>query len=263
MTRILHLTDLHFGFHRSELVGPLSARIEELRPDLVIASGDITHRGLPAQMRLAQDFLARITAPVMLMPGNHDVPLLNPIARLFWPFAGFREYFGPDLTPTADVGQTRVFALNSADPYSWQRGLIRRGEIGRVVGGIDPQATNIVALHHPMQQLPGIDKQPARRADEAMRRLQNAGAHIVLSGHLHRWAVDKVLATGAYPRILQIQGGTALCARLSDMRNEFALLVVDGTEVEIQRHISPMQINRFEEPIISTYSRASGPWRRV
>ncbi|WP_108502309.1 metallophosphoesterase family protein [Paracoccus indicus] len=263
MTRILHLTDLHFGFHRSELIGPLLNRIEALRPDLVVVSGDITHRGLPAQMDLAQDFLSRISAPVMLMPGNHDVPLLNPIARLFWPFAGFREHFGPDLTPTAQVGQARVFALNSADPYAWQRGKIRRGEIGRVIGGIDPAATNVVALHHPMQQLPGIDKQPARRAEEAMDRLQDAGVHVVLSGHLHRWAVDKVMATGRWPRILQVQGGTALCARLSDAKNEFALLIVDGTELHVEHHVAPMGVNAFEEPVVSTYSRANGPWARV
>jgi 3',5'-cyclic AMP phosphodiesterase CpdA len=257
------MTDLHFGFHRSELVGPLTAKIKELRPDLVVVSGDITHRGLPAQMQLAQDFLAQITAPVMLMPGNHDIPLLNPIARLFWPFAGYRQYFGPDLTPTASVGQARVFALNSADPYAWQRGVIRSGEIGRVVGGIDPQATNIVALHHPMQQLPGIDKRPARRSAQALQRLENAGAHVILSGHLHRWAVDKVLATGSHPRLLQVQGGTALCARVSDLRNEFALLDVDGTTLTIERHIAPMVENAFEPPLIATYSRASGPWRRV
>ncbi|MDN5567802.1 MAG: metallophosphoesterase [Paracoccus sp. (in: a-proteobacteria)] len=263
MTRILHLTDLHFGFHRIELVGPLLTRIEELRPDLIVISGDITHRGLPAQMQQARHFLDRMTAPVMLMPGNHDIPLLNPVARLFWPFSGYRDYFGPDLTPTVHTGQARVFALNSADPFAWQRGTIRSGEIGRVIGGLDRHSTNIVALHHPMQQLPGIDKAPARRSAEALRRLEEAGAHVILSGHLHRWAVDKVLATGKHPRLLQIQGGTALCARVSDLRNEFALLTINGTQVQVERHISPMGMNAFEEPLVAVYSRATGVWRRV
>ena len=106
MTRILHLTDLHFGFHRQALVQPLLARIVALRPDLVVVGGDITHRGLEAQMREARAFLDRIEAPLICMPGNHDVPLWNPLARMFWPFAGYRRRFGPVLTPVASARPT-------------------------------------------------------------------------------------------------------------------------------------------------------------
>ncbi|RJL05626.1 metallophosphoesterase [Paracoccus aestuarii] len=263
MARILHLTDLHFGFHRSALEAPLLARIAALRPDLVVVGGDITHRATPGQMRSARAFLDRIEAPMMLMPGNHDVPTWNPVARIFWPFAGFQRHFGPDLTPAARVGDVRVMALNSADPYVWQRGKIRDGEIGRVIGTIDPMGTNIVALHHPLQHLPRVDKVLARRATEALYRLEGAGVHVVLTGHLHRWAVDALLATGRHPRVLQVQTGTALCARVSDMRNEFVLLDIRGTELSLERHVAPMDREGFDAPEISRYSRASGVWRRV
>ena len=263
MARLLHLTDLHFGFHREALVAPLLERIAALRPDLVVVGGDITHRALPRQMRQAQAFLGRIAAPVICMPGNHDVPLWNPLARFFWPFAGFRRHFGPVLTPVARAGEVRVMALNSTDPYAWQRGKIRDGEIGRLIGNVDPLGTNVVALHHPLQHLPRVTKVPARRAAEALHRLEASGVHVVLSGHLHRWAVDELLATGRHPRVLQIQTGTALCARVSDMRNEFVVIDVDGPALTLERHVAPMESRDFEPPEVVRYSRASGVWRRV
>lgn len=263
MPRIVHLTDLHFGFHRADLVDPLLARIDALRPDLVIAGGDLTHRALPGQMAQARQFMNAIRGPHLCLTGNHDVPLWNMVARMFWPFATFRRHFGPVLTPVAVVGEARVMGLNSTDPYTWQSGKIRNGEIGRIIGNVDPLGTNIVALHHPLQQLPQVDKAPARRSAEALTRLEAAGVHVVLSGHLHRWAVDALLETGRHPRVLQIQTGTALCARVTDIQNEFAVLDIDGTDLRLERHVAPMDAAAFKAPEVAEYSRASGVWRRV
>ncbi|WP_240768909.1 metallophosphoesterase family protein [Paracoccus liaowanqingii] len=263
VTRILHLTDLHFGFHRAALEKPLLERIAALQPDLVTVGGDLTHRGLTGQMAQARAFLDRIAAPLICLPGNHDVPLWNLVARTFWPFRDYRKVFGPSLTPRAQAGDVRVMAINSADPYSWQRGKIRAGEVARVIEHVDPLGTNIAVLHHPLQQLPRVDKALARQAAEGLRRMEAAGVHVVLSGHLHRWAVDDLLATGRYPRVLQIQTGTALCARVTDVQNEFALLEIEGTDLRLERHMAPMGGQGFGEPEIARYSRASGVWRRV
>lgn len=263
MARLLHLTDLHFGFHRDEMVEPLLARIAALSPDLVVVGGDLTHRALPEQMQRGAAFLGRIAAPVLAVPGNHDVPAWNPVARLFWPFAGWRAHVAGDLRPSARAPGLRVLTLNSTDPYAWQRGKVREGEIRRLAGALDPLATNVVALHHPLQHLPRVDKRLARRADEALDRLEAAGIHIVLSGHLHRWAVDDLLATGRHPRLLQIQTGTALCARISDLQNEFVLLEIDGSELALQRHVAPMPLGEWRLQETRHYSRASGVWRRV
>ena len=123
--------------------------------------------------------------------------------------------------------------------------------------------TNIVALHHPLQQLPRVDKALARRASEALYRLEASGVQVVLSGHLHRWATDALLATGRHPRVLQIQTGTALCARITDGQNEFVQLEIDGPDLRLERHVAPMDAGDFGAPEIADYSRASGVWRRV
>lgn len=263
MTRIVHLSDLHFGYHRQDLVEPLLALIAEARADIVVVTGDLTHRALVPQMEEAQRFLDRIEARTLIVPGNHDIPLLNPLARLLGPFRGFRQHFGANMSPVAQAGDARVLGVNSADPFAWQRGLFREGEIGRLVGSADPHAVNIVALHHPLEQLPSVEKRTARRAPEAARRLQDAGVRIALSGHLHIFALDELLATGRHPGLLQLQGGTALCARPSDARNEIAVLDVERDAVRLERHVAPMDRDGFGPPEIREYALRGGRWARV
>src|SRR5688572_7937744 len=42
-------------------------------PDLVLITGDLVNDGLPSQYEHLAELLAPLTAPVHLMPGNHDV----------------------------------------------------------------------------------------------------------------------------------------------------------------------------------------------
>ena len=74
MRRIAHLSDLHFGRDRPELLDPLVEAVNDLSPDLAAISGDLTQRARPAQFRAARDFIDRLEAPVLAVPGNHDVP---------------------------------------------------------------------------------------------------------------------------------------------------------------------------------------------
>ncbi|VDS09089.1 Calcineurin-like phosphoesterase [Paracoccus haematequi] len=260
MTRIVHLSDLHFGFHRAALAEPLLARVNGAGADLVVVTGDVTHRGRRGQYAQAAAFLSRIRAPLMVVPGNHDVPLYNLAVRYLAPYAGFRRAMGRHLTPVRQVGGARVLGLNSVDPFAVQRGIIRKGEIGRLIGGLDPLATNIVALHHPLEHLAQVDKELARRAPQALSRLDRAGAQIVLSGHLHVWATGAMLEQTAHPGVLQIQAGTALCGRLSDRQNEFAVLQIDGPMLTVERHIAPMNEPDFRPPEYEHFSRESGIW---
>lgn len=262
MTRILHLSDLHFGFHREDLVEPLLTRINRAAADLVVVTGDLTHRGRPGQYQMAAEFLSRITAPVMNLPGNHDVPLYNIPVRFLIPWRGYRQAIDTDLEPTRAAGSVRVLGVNSVTPFAWQRGVIRDGEIARLTASLDPLATNIVALHHPLQHMPGVDKELADRAPQTLTRLEEAGVRIVLSGHLHVWSAVNLLDLG-HRRTLQIQAGTALCARESDLRNEFAVLDIEGDDLTIHRHIAPTSQTSFEPPEVLKLSRASGEWRLV
>ena len=74
---ILHASDLHFGKADPAVVEAFYQEIERQKPDLVILSGD-SHNRQQEEFRLAQDFIARITAPVFTVPATTTFRALTP-----------------------------------------------------------------------------------------------------------------------------------------------------------------------------------------
>ncbi|MDO5706868.1 MAG: metallophosphoesterase, partial [Paracoccus sp. (in: a-proteobacteria)] len=260
MTRLVLLSDLHFGMHRTALTTPLLAAVNGARPDLVVIAGDVTHRGRTSQFAQAVAFLAKISAPWIAVPGNHDVPLYNLIARLRRPHRNWQRWINADLAPLRDTGRVRVIGANSVDPMAWQRGRITPAATRRITGALSGDLTDLVVLHHPLEQLPQVDKELMQGAPAALAAFQDAGAQIAVTGHLHVWQAD---AFAGRP-LLQIQMGTALCHRIDDRQNEFAILDLDGDDLTITRRISPMTgPPEFTRTVIEQFSRAGGIWRRV
>ncbi|WP_423210803.1 metallophosphoesterase family protein [Paracoccus yeei] len=262
MTRLVHLSDLHFGFDRTALIEPLLDRVNRAGADLVVVTGDLTHRARSAQFAQAAAFLRRIEVPLIAVPGNHDIPLYKLADRMMKPYRRYRRIIAQNMEPVGHVGQVRVQGINSVDPMAWQRGVISAAQMRRVVEGIDPDCVNIVALHHPMQQRPEVDKQLMRGAREAMALFELQGVQVVLSGHLHIWSAGAFLPPEGRS-VLQIQGGTALCARLDDRQNEFAVLDFQGPDLLIERHVAPMDEPGFRPPEHLRFTRRNRRWHRT
>ena len=73
--RLLHVSDLHVGTHEErEAERALARLVERLEPQLVVASGDLTHRGRRQQLERAAELLRSLGPPVLAVPGNHDLP---------------------------------------------------------------------------------------------------------------------------------------------------------------------------------------------
>ena len=88
MTRIAHLSDIHFGAHDEKIVAAAEAWLQKRRPDLVVISGDLTQRAREAQFRAASAWLNRLRSAgleVLVIPGNHDVPLYDVVRRFASP----------------------------------------------------------------------------------------------------------------------------------------------------------------------------------
>lgn len=260
MTRLVHLSDLHFGYERDDLTGALLNRVNAAGADLVVVTGDLTHRGRPSQFARAAAFLRAIRAPLIAVPGNHDVPLWNLAERLIQPFRPWQAAIAPQREPLAHVGTLRVQGLDSVDPMAWQRGRLSPAQIRRVIARIEPACHNIVALHHPLEQAPEVDKALMLGAPEALAAFEAGGIEVALSGHLHLWSAGAFLGPGGRP-ILQIQAGTALCARPGDRQNEFAVLDFRGPDLRIERHIAPMDEPGFRPPQTLCFTRRTGRWQ--
>src|SRR4051794_27694367 len=99
MLTILHISDLHFGPPYLPKVGAaLESIAPRLAPGVIVASGDFTQRAKAAQFAEARALLDRLPkVPLVVVPGNHDVPLYRVFERAMRPYAQYRKYISAEL----------------------------------------------------------------------------------------------------------------------------------------------------------------------
>src|SRR5947209_17508821 len=114
MRKIVHLSDLHFGRVDDRMVGPLAEAVRDAGPSVVVVSGDLTQRARSRQFQEARAFLDSLPHPQVVVPGNHDVPLWDVLARFRAPLEKFRRYISDDLEPFYEDGEMVVAGLNTA-----------------------------------------------------------------------------------------------------------------------------------------------------
>jgi len=197
-TRILHLSDLHLGARRATQDATfgvaLAALVERLDPALVIATGDLTHRGRPAQHTAAAAFLRGLGRPLLVVPGNHDIPYSLP-GRLTSPWREFERCW-TTTEPVHSSPELQAVGLNSARPLVHQGGRIGRAQLARAAGLLAegaPGALRIAAFHHQLLGAPWRSrKRPLARRSAVLARLRDAGAELVVAGHIHQVAIAAV-----------------------------------------------------------------------
>jgi 3',5'-cyclic AMP phosphodiesterase CpdA len=221
MSRLLHLSDPHFGTERPEVVEALAALVRELRPDVLLLSGDITQRARQDQFASAARFLESLQAPTTLViPGNHDIPLFDPLARLFYPYANFARAFGPELEPSFESAELLVVTVNTTRPQRHKHGEVSEAQIERVeqrLRAATPKQLRIVVTHQPVEVIRPSDVNNLLRGSErAAPRWCEAGADLVLGGHIHLPYVQplSVRFPGLPRRTWAVQAGTAVSHRV-------------------------------------------------
>jgi 3',5'-cyclic AMP phosphodiesterase CpdA len=186
---LLQISDPHFGTEQPAVVEALVALAEAERPDLVLWTGDITQRARRVQFDAAGRLVQRMGRPTLAVPGNHDVPLFNLAARALWPYAGWRRVFGPALEPVVDDGPWLIQCVDSTRRWRHKHGTLSRAQVRRVADRLRrarPGQVRIVALHHPLHVLRAGDAHDVARApSHALRTWREAGADLVLGGHIH------------------------------------------------------------------------------
>lgn len=194
MTRLLHISDLHAGTREEpEIESSLAALVESLAPELVVVSGDLTHRGRPEQHAGAAAFLKRLGRPLLVVPGNHDIPFLPP-GRLTRPFAEFERHW-QTAEPVYRSPTLHVVGLNSVRPWRHQSGSLSPGQLRRaaeLLAEARAGALRVVVLHHHLVGAPWRSrKRPVGRRSRVLAALVEAGAELVLAGHAHQSALSE------------------------------------------------------------------------
>ncbi|HET8652783.1 MAG TPA: metallophosphoesterase [Gaiellaceae bacterium] len=192
--RLLHLSDLHFGSNDDPRLEPgLDALVERVDPELIVASGDLTHRGRADQHDRAAAFLRGLGRPVFTVPGNHDIPY-TPIARFTRTWEQFERHW-QTTEPVYRSETLFVVGLNSVRPWLQQGGRLRSAQLARAAELL-PQAPRtalrVVVLHHHLLGAPWRSrKKPVARRSKVLAALVDAGAELILAGHIHQAAVSE------------------------------------------------------------------------
>lgn len=262
MTRLVQISDLHFGREDPELLGPLAEAIDLADPDLLVMAGDFVQRARDSQFREAAAFMQRLGRPWLGVPGNHDIPLFNIFLRLFAPYRPYRKWIAEDPAPTVELGSVTVIGLDTTDPLAHQRGRVDRADIRRIGTAIAESGDRlpVIAAHHPFHHSPDIEKKLMVGASAALEHWADCGPHIILSGHLHRWLVEP-FARRIGPRMtLQVHCGTGLSLRLRGQPNDFAILDCDTGGVTVTRMVATER--RFRAAGEVHYDVTADGWER-
>jgi len=209
---IVHLSDPHFGgVADPALIEGVEALVPDLEPRVIVISGDLSQRARHGEFQAARGFVRELerTAPVYVLPGNHDVQWWW---RPFIPFGSaakytkYRTYFGPALAPTTVFPDAIVAGALTAHGVAWGsltprlrdiavKGHLPRREMRRVKALFDaaPSAqARVLVVHHNVLRGDLSARMGLARWRRAQRRIVESGAELVLCGHDHQEGVDSL-----------------------------------------------------------------------
>lgn len=218
---VIHFSDLHVGrgFQR-HVAERLLAQIEVARPSAVVASGDFTMRARRAQFAEARELLERIKVPLLVIPGNHDVPLYNLFARITKPFANYNAFAaGLGANPIV-LQRAAIYGINSVNPMRHQQGHVPAPQLIELrdwLATLPRPMWRIIVTHQHFVAIPGLFRPGAiPDAERLLSALSQAGAHAMLCGHMHFKFIGST--RDFFPRITRpvalVHAGTVTSRRL-------------------------------------------------
>lgn len=269
MRTIVHLSDLHFGRVNPAILSPLLEVIDELKPDLVAISGDLTQRARREEFEAAREFLSCIPFPQIIVPGNHDVPLYNVLSRFIRSLHRYRRYITADLAPFFADEEIAVAGVNTARALTFKDGRINARQIAVLrdrFQGLPDTRTKIVITHHPFDLPLGAEgERVVGRARLAMETLAVCQVDLLLAGHFHRAHVSSSATRFRIPgySALVVSAGTITSTRGRGQPNSFNLLRTDRTRIELECWAWHPEHSRFERLKHESFQRAPGGWSAV
>jgi 3',5'-cyclic AMP phosphodiesterase CpdA len=223
-----------------------------------VLSVDLTQRARRSQFRAARRFVDDLAVPLQLaVPGNHDVPLFNPIARLFAPFANYLREFGPHLENVVETPEMLVVGVNMTIPRWHKDGRVSPEQVERVAVRLAQAPTRvlrIVVVHQPVH----VPRRSEQRnlligREVAVPRWTGAGADLILGGHIHLPFVRPLRERYAdlSRQIWAVQAGTAVSTRIrADAPNSVNVIRFDPLQpvltCSVERWDCPLPHTRFE-----------------
>ncbi len=269
MKIIVQISDTHFGRIDYSVIDSLREKILEIAPDLLVVSGDLTQRARSHEFAEARAFLDSLPKPQIVVPGNHDVPLHNLLARFLSPLAKYKKHITSDLQPFFADEEIAVMGINTARSFTVKGGRINEEQVAAVrekFCGMSDEILKAVVTHHPFELPEGFDDgDVVGRAKKAMRLIADCGADLFLAGHMHighTGEMAKRYDIGAARPALIVQAGTATSTRGRGQTNSFNVIEFEHPNLIIKRLDWLPEQNMFALAETRRYHQTDEGWQR-
>lgn len=193
---IAQISDLHCGsrYHIPSLATRVVDEINELRPDAVVVTGDLTDMGFRQEFRQAKRLIDRIDCGnKLVLMGNHDARNVGD--------EHFAELFGARSRELI-VDKVRLLGIDSSEP-DLDSGRVGRERYRWIEERFShPEEFKVVCMHHHLVPVPGTGRERniVYDAGDMLRVLANSGTDLVLCGHKHVpnvWRLEDTLIVNA------------------------------------------------------------------
>ena len=235
MTRLFHVSDVHFGREDREAIDWFGRKVREEQPDAVIMTGDLTMRARAREFSAAAKWLEGLGRPVTVEVGNHDLPYFNLWARFVTPYKRYQALEHMIEKPL-DVKGIAIVPLKTTARFQWRlnwsKGHVSMRSLQESLALVEaaPEGDLIfVAAHHPLIEAGTAATSRTRHGREALDALATAGAHAVLTGHVHD-PFD--VAHEVNGRTVRLIGAGTLSERVRSKPPSFNEIRVDGDRFE-------------------------------
>ncbi len=234
MTRLFHVSDVHFGAEDPNAIAWFDALVKAERPDAVVMTGDLTMRARSKQFSAAAAWLQGLGVPVTVEVGNHDLPYFNPWKRFVTPYHRYEVVERLAERPLKLDGIAIVPLKTTARVHwrlDWSKGHIAKSALTATldrIAKLPPGTTILVACHHP------LIGSGTRGGDKALAALAGAGVAAVLSGHVHDpFDLQRTIAGQA----IRLIGAGTLSERLRGSRPSFNEIVAEDGALMVSARV--------------------------
>lgn len=264
MQKIIHISDIHFGKEDEGIVNALSTKINEIEPEIIVVSGDLTQRAKHQEYQKAKYFLNKLDFPQVVIPGNHDIPLYNLFERIINPFRKFNQYF-PNFR-RYENDELSIVGLNSVRNLRWKSGKLTIDHIENNAAELkkkDKAKLNIVVMHHNLLLLPSSKESEKNFRTKLIQKwIYDNKIDLILFGHDHKSMIKPILFNddNIFDFIL-IQAGSATSTRRRGSTNNFNLITFDNSviQISVQTYIE----NKFETSLEYKYIKPTLGWGKI
>jgi 3',5'-cyclic AMP phosphodiesterase CpdA len=273
MLTILHASDLQFGKPFRPRAGEAFRNLAfDVMPHLIVVSGDLTQRAKPREFKAAWDFLQRLpTVPLVVTPGNHDVPLYRIWERAVTPFWRWRHHIPRDVDSVVRVAGSMIVGLNSASPYrAIVNGRIQGHQLAfaqKAFDEVPPGGPRVLVVHHHFVSPPdgeGGAPLPGRR--KILQKIEDMQVDVVLSGHIHQTLIasSRDVIPGDRAGVPLIHTGTTTSRRgrgPEHRKNSCNIVKVLEDTIEVTPHFFESRGSAFEPGEMVSVPRPGTPMK--